>query len=267
MYTPYSNTSYQHIGTACCLLRAFLIGAHSVRAPLSKSPLSKSLTHRGLLAVFHELCKVEQCLCDFRDVGDRESQLEIGHQVLLLSRHQLHPTGDKGGIEQLTAGGAGGGNSTRQAYIPSSTTKYVHIFTDGAEHQSPSHSTPHQSHSYSTSHQSHSHSTPHLSLSLTPLTEQVGCMLEQEPSRSAGQGLATPSAAPPPADAATPPSHPWRHVLSPTTPSGRHSEQHTYSSSSTLLQHLLVPTLLCCGTHKVTYSLQAGHSYTDLVAK
>ena len=38
--------------------------------------------------MFHELCKVEQCLCDLRDVGDRESQLQIGHQVLLLSSIQ-----------------------------------------------------------------------------------------------------------------------------------------------------------------------------------
>ena len=54
--------------------------------------------------MFHKLCKVEECLCDLRDVGDRESQLQIAHQVLLLSRPQLHPAGDKGHIEQLTAG-------------------------------------------------------------------------------------------------------------------------------------------------------------------
>lgn len=30
------------------------------KSPLSKSPLSMSPTHRGLLAVLHELCKIEQ---------------------------------------------------------------------------------------------------------------------------------------------------------------------------------------------------------------
>ena len=71
------------------------------KSPFSKSPFSKSPTHRGLLAVFQEFCMVEQCLCDLRDVGDRESQLQIGHQVLLLSSIQQETNGS---IEQLTAG-------------------------------------------------------------------------------------------------------------------------------------------------------------------
>ena len=47
------------------------------KSPFSKSPFSKSPTHRGLLAVFQEFCMVEQCLCDLRDVGDRESSFRL----------------------------------------------------------------------------------------------------------------------------------------------------------------------------------------------
>ena len=70
----------------------------------NKSTPSKSPAYRGHFGVFHKLCKVEECRCDLRDVGDRERQLQIDHQVLLLSCPQLHPAGDKGHIQQLTAG-------------------------------------------------------------------------------------------------------------------------------------------------------------------
>ena len=66
---------------------------HNKSTP-NKSPLSKSPAYRGHLGVFHKLCKVEECRCDLRDVGDKESQLQIAHQVLLLSCPQLHPAGD-----------------------------------------------------------------------------------------------------------------------------------------------------------------------------
>ena len=45
----------------------------------NKSTLSKSPSYRGHLGVFHKLCKVEECWCDLRDVGDRESQLQIDY--------------------------------------------------------------------------------------------------------------------------------------------------------------------------------------------
>lgn len=45
-----------------------------------------------------------QCVCVISGMLGTESQLQIGHQVLLLSCRQLHPAGDKGSIEQLTGG-------------------------------------------------------------------------------------------------------------------------------------------------------------------
>ena len=134
---------------------------------------------------------------------------------------------------------------TSHTHTPHLTSHTPHLTSH--PHTTPNQSllTPHlTSHTHTPHLTSHTH-TPHLtSPSHTPLTEQVGCTLEQEPSRSAGQGLVTPSAAPPPTGAATPPSHPWRHALSLTTPSGRHSEQHTYSLLISSFTTFLVPTPL-----------------------
>ena len=49
-------------------------------------------------------------------------------------------------------------------------------------------------------------------------TLQDDCKLVPRPSRSEGREMEIPSTAPPPADAATPPSPPWKHALWQTTP-------------------------------------------------
>ena len=86
-------------GHALYIVKTMKDRATALLSPPNKSPLSESPAYRGLLAVLHKLCKVEESLRNLRDVGDRESQLQISHQVLFLSHPQLHPAGNEGCIE------------------------------------------------------------------------------------------------------------------------------------------------------------------------
>jgi len=57
-----------------------------------------------LVTVLHELCQVKKRLCDLSNVLGGESQLNAADELILLVLTQLRPTGQKGCIEQVSAG-------------------------------------------------------------------------------------------------------------------------------------------------------------------
>ena len=60
------------------------------------------ITHNAhLIAVFHELGEVEQCLRDLGDVLWRQRLLETLDQLVLLSVAQLRPARHERSVEQL----------------------------------------------------------------------------------------------------------------------------------------------------------------------
>ena len=58
-------------------------------------------THSELLAVFHELCQVEDGLGDLWDVLQSQRLLQTSDQVLLVDRPKLHPARYKCSIKQF----------------------------------------------------------------------------------------------------------------------------------------------------------------------
>lgn len=51
--------------------------------------------------MLHELCQVEQSLCDLSDVLGGESQLNATDELILLVLTQLRPTRQEGRVEQV----------------------------------------------------------------------------------------------------------------------------------------------------------------------